>query len=180
MKKKNKTRDIIIVMALLTAFVAVILVVINAMSSKLNEDAQDVTSKREWTEISDNIRYMIESSDLNAEYIVSNKREVLFLIGSENYYGVMYASASKSLFIYEGTYSTTATTDEAKIKEAKQNLNSSAGYERYADNVIEFTVNNANSNGLFTDGTIDVSLNVNINGETTRSNFSVEIPQATE
>lgn len=180
MKKKNKTRDIIIVMAVLTAFVSIILFVINGMSSKLNNDAQDVTSKREWAEVSDNIRYMIESADIHAEYIVSNKREVLFLVGSENYYGVMYASASKSIFIYEGTYTATATTDEAKIKEAKQNMNNSAGYERYADNVIEFAINNANNDGLFTDGTIDISLGVSINSETTRNNFNVSIPQVTE
>lgn len=178
MKKKNKTRDIIIVMAVITAFIAIVLVVINAMSSKLNDDKQDVTSKREWTEISDNIRYMIESSDLKAEYIVSNKREVLFLIGSENYYGVRYASDNKSLFIYEGTYTATATTDEAKIKEATSNLNG-GNYKRYADNVIEFSINNSNTDGAFADGTIDISLGVSINGETTRNNFNVSIPQAT-
>ncbi|MGN0164979.1 MAG: hypothetical protein ACI39R_02250 [Lachnospiraceae bacterium] len=177
---KNKTRDIIIIMAIATVIISGILVVVNVMNSKINNDTQDVTSQREWSEVSDNIRYMIQSSDLQVKYISSEQRIVLYLIGSEKYYGLMYNPTQKSLYLYQGTYTATATTDAQKINEACDNIDSGSGsYTRYAENISTFVVNGAGSDGLFADGIVDCTMAVEVDGELTRNGFKVEIPQAT-
>lgn len=181
MKKKNKTKDIIIIMAILTVVISAILVAVNIASAKLDTSSQDVTSKRVWSEVSDNIKYMVQSSDLQVKYVASDKRIVIFLIGSESYYGLRYTESANALYLLQGTYTSSATTDELKINEATDTINGSNGsYVKYADNITGFVVEGAGSNGLFADGVIDVTLTVVVGGETTREKFSVEIPQAEE
>lgn len=181
MKKKNKTKDIIIIMVILTVVISAILVAVNIVSSKYDESSQDVTSKREWAEVSDNIKYMVQSSDLQVKYIASDKRIVIFLIGSENYYGLRYTESANALYLLQGTYTSAATTDALKISEATDEINGSGGsFVKYADNVTSFVVEGAGANGLFPDGTVNVTLTVEVGGKMTREKFAAAIPQTEE
>lgn len=181
MKQRNKTRELIIIMVILTVIVAGVLVLINKMSAGNNDnsEAQKVTGKREWTEISDNIKYMVQSADLEVKYVSSSKRNVIYLIGSDTYYGIQYNDGQQSLYLLEGTYTADAVTDEDKIYEAETEIDGKDG-KRYAQGVVSFTVDGDDASGFFPDGTIDITFGVTVDNAVTRNSFKATIPTAGE
>lgn len=177
MKKKNKTRDIIIVMVIATVIISAILVAINILSAKANNETPNVTSQRQWAELSDNVKHMVQSSDIEVKYTGSEQRMVMYLIGTEVYYGLMYNADIKCLYLYEGEYTSAATTEALKLSEATNSLNTTSGYVKYAENVSSFVVNGAGTDGYFADGKVEITLAVDIDGKMTRNTFTVDIPQ---
>ena len=177
MKKKNKTRDIIIVMVIATIVISGILILINVISGKSGETTRDVTSQTQWAELSDDIKNMVSSADISVEYYSSSQRIALYCIGTDNYYGIMYNDSQNMLYLYEGEYTSAATTEALKYSEATGNLNSSAGYQQWSKNVNTFVVEGYDANGAFPSGQVSVTLSVNINGQT-RNTFTADIPQS--
>lgn len=178
MKKKNKTRDVIIVMVIATVIISGILIMINVLSGKANSDTPNVTSQRQWAEVSDNVKNLVQRADMEVKYIGSEKRMVIYLIGSETYAGLMYNPDQKCLYILEGEYTAAATTDALKLSEANSTLNTTSGFVKFAENVSSFVVNGYDGEGYFPDGKIEVTLAVDIDGKMTRNTFTVDIPQA--
>lgn len=174
MKKKNKTKDIIIVMVVLALVISIVLVVVNIMAAQSEQGQQDVSSKRVWAEVSDNVKYMAASADMQVKYISSDKRTVIFFIGEEKYFGLRYNNDQKMLFIHEGTYTASATTDELKLNEATSAINGNGSYEKYAENVSVFSVSGASNQGFFDSGTMKILLAVD-GDVNTRQEFEVEV-----
>lgn len=173
MKKKNITRNIIIVMVVLTIVLSVILAAVNILSAQL-DTSQNVTGQRETARLADEIQYMAESSDLTVQYYNSNQRVGVYFVGREGYYQLQYNTDAKRLYLCEGTYTSTATTDEIKISEATFN---NSGLQPYADNVLSISISGADSNGYFTSGEMKIAINVEVDGASTRKEFVVKIPQ---
>lgn len=177
-KKKSTTHNIIVVMVVLTIVVSIILVAVNFLTSQLDDAGQDVTSQREWVRITDEIQYMAESADLAVKYYGSDQRVGIYFVGREGYYQLQYKADAKKLYLCEGTYTSTANTDELKISEATYNT---AGLQPYADNILSFVVSGADSDGYFPSGQIDAVLRVEIGGVMSSGNdFKVTIPQEAE
>ncbi len=167
MKKKIKNRDIILAMVIVTVVVAAILVIYNVASAKFNTTSSDDSAKITYYEVADSLTNMIQSSDLKVEYVESSKRTELYLIGSDTYYDVMYNN--KAIYLYEGSYSSSALTDEAKIYEAEEAMRT-ANPSIYVENVSVFSIN---KKGEFANGeTIEISLTVQQNGETEHNTVS--------
>ena len=177
MKKRNKTKDIIIVMVVLSVVISAVLIAVKALSASANNTQQDVTSVREWSKIATEIQYMAESADLGVHYVNSNKRVAIDFIGSEGYYQLQYNTNTKMLYLMEGTYPSNVTTDEMKISEATYGTKNG---DPYAENVLAFSVSGADSNGTFPDGVMNVNLSVEVGGKLTRNDVKVTLPQATE
>jgi flagellar basal body-associated protein FliL len=167
MKKKIKNRDIILAMVIVTVVVAAILVIYNVASAKFSTTSSDDSAKITYYEVADSLTNMIQSADLKVEYVESSKRTELYLIGSDTYYDVMYNN--KAIYLYEGSYSSSALTDEAKIYEAEEAMRT-ANPSIYVENVSVFSIN---KKGEFANGeTIEISLTVQQNGETEHNTVS--------
>ncbi len=176
MKKKIGNREIILAMVIVAVVLAVILSVVNIVSGKVNDKGEELTSSESiYNELADNITYMIQSADLEVKYVGSDKRIVLCLIGSDGFYGIQYSN--NMLYLLEGEY-TTATTDEAKIQEATETINSNKGFNKYEDGIMSFNVSGNDSDGHFSGGKISITIGVDSDGKLARNTFEVSLDNA--
>jgi len=178
-KKKILTNKRVITLILTFAVVvAVILFVTNLVRGKfLGGGEESSVAKQQWTRISDELRYMIESADLDIKFVNSQKRTQLNLIGSNEYYSVLYSN--NRIYVSQGSYSTPGMTDEQKISEAKDNL--SGGKQIIlSSNVPSFSVEGYNAGtDSFTNGTATIRFRIDLdNGDYNQDVISVKIPEA--
>jgi len=163
---------------------AIVIFLVSLISNKVNGRSDDgLSAQQTWQKISDNLTYMIESADLQITYTSSEKRNIIYLIGSNGYYSVQYNN--NNLYIAEGTYSTTSITDEAKISEATTKITNNQ--KKYAADVSSFTVDTSNAktvnqdfvfkNTSFNAGTLSITFGIDQSGVNKRDTFSVAIPE---
>lgn len=180
MEEKTKniftTKNAIILLAIVTAIALVYVIIINVINSKLNSgDEQSLNPSEVYhKEVADTISGMVGTANLDAEYIISQQRNILYLIGSQKYYLLQYNSETKILYVLDGVYSSTGLTDEQRIKEAKEKT---TGNEKLFDGITLFGVENADINGKFQDGKITFTLAVEKDGKFTRKSFTATVPQ---
>ncbi len=180
--KNNSLFALILIIGLVAA---IILFVVKFAMYKVNGgDSDNGSAQQTWQKIADNLSYMIESSDLQIVYKSSDKRNIIYLIGSNGYYSVQYNN--NNIYVAEGTYSVTTTTDEAKIAEATTNINSNKGQKIYASDVSSFTVDTSNAKtsdqdfyykqGDFNAGTLGITFGIDQNSVNKRDTITVTIP----
>lgn len=172
-KSKINTKTVIILIVAMTVVCAILMVVINVIKAKYdNKSGDGNTAEAYYREVSDTISGMVGAADLKIQYFVSDQRTVLYLVGSQKYYILQYTSSTHLMHVLDGTYTSTGLTDEQRVKEA---LEKTSANEKLFSGIAEFSVDNANSNGEFTDGKIEFTLGVEI-PSFKRDMFSVAIP----
>ena len=146
-------------------------------------DSGSGSAQQTWQKIADNLTYMIESADLQIVYKSSDKRNIIYLIGSNGYYSVQYNN--NKIYVNEGTYTNTAVTDEQKITEANSKI--TTGQQVYASDVSSFTVDTSNAKTIDQDfwfkdsansysaGTVSITFGIDQNSVNKRDTFSVTI-----
>ena len=157
--RNNTLFALILILGLI---VSAIIFGVNFAKSRINDNSNgEQLATQSWQKIADNISNMVLSADLQITYINSDKRTVLYLIGSKAYYGVQYSN--NKIYVSEGTYTNSAVTDEQKISEANSNI--TGNLKIYAEDIASFTVENFNAGtNTFSDGTVQIRFRVDMDG----------------
>lgn len=155
-----KNKSVVTLILVIAVALSVAVFAINFVRGKVLDDGSDVNeAEMLWTKLADNITYMVGSADISVEYINSDKRTVLLMIGSEGFFSVQYDG--DRIYVFEGNYSKNATTNEIKISEAESGSNGKSSI--FATNISNFSVQNYDAGKKqFNDGTVQLRFRVDL------------------
>lgn len=177
-KKKLLTNKRLIGLILgISVIIAIALFATNFVRGKVlaDDSSSESAIEQDWHRVADTITNMIESANLSIDYTLSNKRNILSLIGNEAYYTIQ-VSDNRMLYIMQKNYTSNTLTDEEKLKEANDNIKSGQTVI-YAKNVLSFSVDNFNmGTKQFSDDTVQITLGIATDNDNYRASFSVKNP----
>ena len=169
--KNNTLMVIIIAVGVIAAGAIFVMNMLKANKDKVSDNPATVEMHR----VADYVTDMIKSGNLEIIYKDTSKRKGFYIAGAECYYTILHNG--NILYVGQGTYTQSATTDDLKKSESRSSSDSSA--KIFSEYVTGFSVDGYNQgNDTWPDGKVKITIRVEKDGKSDYTDLEIPIPTA--